>query len=202
MQNQERRRYFRVDVDMIISPNLISQADKSKRAQKLLADGSEHPDSHHVFLTLEAQIQEGLAKLSNEHADVRHILDMLNRKLNLISCGGPVADISGSIMDKKPELVNLSACGIAFKSDVPLSMGQAVELEMVLLPEQAYIVAIGEIVICEKKPLSVSSRDVREKPYRISVDFHAMHEEDMERIVQHIMRKESQLLKARRHLQK
>lgn len=199
MEQSERRRYFRVDVEMIFSYKLISQEVKAKQSKLINLGGGDHPDNHKLFITLESDLQEIIKKFHKTQPELATALNLLNRKINLLSQGGPMPDTQQTILDKTPQLVNISACGVGFKEAHPIAIGEAVELELVLLPEQAYIIAYGQVVACEKKPLGTSDNSSK-LPYRISVDFDAIRDEDVERIIQHIMREEAKLLKARRHL--
>jgi c-di-GMP-binding flagellar brake protein YcgR len=201
MENKERRRYFRVDIEMIFAYKLISHEEKTKKCQLFGMGDTAHPDSHKLFMSLESDIQESIQKFGKDDPQTANLINLLNRKINLVSQGGPMPETQKTILDLPPRTVNLSACGVAFKESSPINIGQAVELEIVLLPEQTYILSYGEVVSSENKPLSHTYDGPKSHPYRISVDFHAISDEDVERIIQHIMRKESELLKARRHLQ-
>lgn len=201
MDNTERRRYFRVDVEMILSYKPISQEEMQKNSLLLNTSSVEHPDSHKLFITLESDLQEAIARLPKNQAEIANIVTLLNRKLNLLSQGGPVPSTQETIMDLPPQMVNLSACGLAFKSAHPVNLGEAIEFELVLLPEQAYIMGYGMVISCEQKPLSPTHDGPSKHPYRVGIDFKALRDDDMERIIQHIMRKEAEILKARRHLQ-
>ena len=84
--------------------------------------------------------------------------------------------------------MNLSACGLACSREQSIAEGTDLKIELVLLPSNTYILTFGQVITCESTMTG----------FRIGVEFDSIRDEDLERLIQHIMRKESDLLKAKR----
>jgi hypothetical protein len=89
--------------------------------------------------------------------------------------------------------VNVSACGMAFRSFSPLLEGTSLELELLLFPSHQYVRAYGKVTCCRND----AERDLG-SAYKIAVDFKFIRDDDRELLVSHILKKQSELLKAER----
>lgn len=197
MKAKERRRYFRVDDEVILAWRILSPEEIEKRLQHFMQGEIEAPDATRLYLKLESDITLLLNQLKGKEPEIAHIIQLLNRKLNLFARGAPVGTTQQSILDEQTQSVNISACGIAFMSEEKLIAGSDIQIEMVLLPEKSYILSYGTVIGCEKNDSKHS-----ERPYRVNVDFVAMRETDVDKLIQHIMQREMQMLKQRKKMGK
>lgn len=195
MEQLERRRYFRIDDEVIFAWRKLSLDEKNRRLQQFMLGEIEYPDIGRLYLSLESDISSLIQELTAHDSRVARALQLLNRKMNLISRAGPISATQRTLLDEKPQVVNISACGMAFMSDEPCEESEDIQVEMILVPEKTYILCYGVVVGCDKTEPS-NAND--EKVYRVNVDFVAMREDDRDRLIQHIMQKEMEMLKLRR----
>ncbi|MBS0287450.1 MAG: PilZ domain-containing protein [Proteobacteria bacterium] len=194
MKEKERRRYFRVDDEMILAWRILDSEEKEKRLAQFDRGEIEYPDPTRLFMTLEADITTLIGQISPREKLIAEVLRLMNRKINLISRGPLMKEHQTSILDERPQSVNVSACGIAFTVEKALKPGTDIQLELVLVPEGTYVLCYGVIIGCEK----AQNKDHDDRPYRVNVDFSAIREDDRDKLIQHIMQKEMALLQMRR----
>lgn len=193
MKEKERRRYFRIDDEMILAWRTLTPAEKEKRLAQFDRGEMEYPDPTRLFMSLEADITSLIGDISVREKMVAQVLRLMNRKINLISRGPLMKEHQYSLLDESPQSVNVSACGIAFRVEQALKPGMDIQIELVLVPEGTYVLCYGVVIGCEK-----DEKGDNERPYRVNVDFSAIREDDRERLIQHIMQKEMELLQLRR----
>jgi len=196
---KEKRRYFKIEDEMILSCQLLETPEKAKLLEKFERGQVDYPDATGLFLSMESDLYDLVQNLSPRQPEIATAIRLLNRKINLVAKGAPVTGVKQTLLDKDPELVNISACGVVFSSKELMNLGQDVQIELVLLPEEIYILSYGVVVGCEKGTLPLGKSTVASThPYCVSVDFMVIRQEDTERLIQHIMRREMEMLKARR----
>ncbi len=192
MKSEERRRYFRIDDEMVLAWRVLDKSEKEKRLAQFSQGEIEYPDPTRLFLSLEADIATLIGQLAPRDPNVAQILRLMNRKINLISRGPLMGSHQSTLFDDAPQNVNISACGMAFRVEKALPVGADLQVELVLVPEGSYVLCYGVVINCEK------SESVDGRQYRVNVDFIAIREEDRDRLIQHIMQKEIEMLQARR----
>lgn len=134
--------------------------------------------------------ESALARLRNRDEDLADFLFHLDTKINTL-----LKEVRGghSPLDRLVlETVSVGAGGMAFFSETALAIGAYLELHLVLEPYHLYIYCLGEVVNCDQKGGS------GEKPYRISVKFTLITEEDREKLVQHLFKLQSMALRQKR----
>ncbi|MFO1257082.1 MAG: PilZ domain-containing protein [Gammaproteobacteria bacterium] len=181
---QERRRYFRVEADCIVTFKAVTADEKKEGIAQLNKGDRYHPDKARLFLKLDADLQDGLSRIRQKLPDVAAMLDLLNRKINLIAEESNSTKLDG-LLDQQPQRISLSACGIAFQVEHPMEVESDIEWDLILLPDQTYIHGYGHVVACE----------TAHEGYLIRVNFDALREEDLERLLHYIMRKESEWMR-------
>ena len=144
----ERRRFFRVDDKAILSCNAVTPEEKKQGIAQLQAGEIQYPDPHRLFLSLESDIQDVIAKLKTRGSEMGLAVELLNRKINLLSKGSVFQGAKNNLLEKHHELVNLSACGIAFFSEQPEPVSLEVQVELILLPSRIYLMAYGAVAGC------------------------------------------------------
>ena len=195
MKTTERRRYFRVDDEMILAWCEIDKAEFAKRLKQFSQGEHNYPDPTRMYLMLEADIASLIELIDPRSPQVAQTLRLLNRKVNLLSKGPLMKAHQYSLLDESPQAVNISACGMAFMAEKELKKGADLQVELVLVPENIYMMCYGTVINCEKITKEAHAAD---KPYRVNVDFSAIREEDQERLIQHIMQKEITALQIKR----
>ncbi|MBL4865826.1 MAG: hypothetical protein JKY67_05575 [Pseudomonadales bacterium] len=179
----ERRRYVRVS-DIVALRYRIMDEDEVVDAEKV---GSPHFGSQ--LLQLDNQLQVLMPRLKEWNANVGGALELLNQKILVISEQLSEAPLEDSVVARE---VNLSACGVAFPTKEKVDVDDNIWLELVLRPIHLRIVTTGRVVGCEE------SGEDSEYPYFIRADLTGVCAEDQESLIQHVIRRESQLLKEQR----
>lgn len=199
---KERRRYFRIEDEVLFNCSILSDEEKKTQMDRLKSGDDLCPDLYHTFLMLESDILDLIKKAKKENPLLAQAIEILNRKINVISKGPPSKQAQQkSLYDTEPQHINLSGCGLAFMSPQEMQEKTFLQLEVVLLPGNQYILCIGEVVSCEKVPLSPHLQHSSEKPFRVGVNFIAIRPDDTEKIIQHVIKREAEALRdSKRHL--
>jgi hypothetical protein len=141
------------------------------------------------LLQLDNQFQVVVQRLKDWNADVGEALDLLNQKFTVISEELSEEPLEDSIVARE---VSLSACGVGFPSQEQVGVDDDIGLELVLRPIHLRIVTTGRVVGCEANDTDPNY------PYFVRVDLTGVDAEDQESLIQHVIRRESQLLKEQR----
>lgn len=190
----ERRRYFRIEDEVILTWRKITLQEKQEGLARIQRGEIDYPDTAGLFLSMEADLLDVIHSLAKQ-PEVAQALELLNRKINLFARCIPLNDSVSTLLDEKAQPVSLSASGISFETTEAANKDQDIQLEMVLLPEKIYILCYAAVVDC----LPIERQTEENLPiYRMNVDFVTIRDEDIERLIQHIMRKEVAFLRARR----
>lgn len=184
---EERRRYFRLDDEVILDFEAISQEEVQRWKAR-------HQDHINELAELERDIAGVLHQVQAQNPTVARLFELLNQKVNLLN--SPVGP------DAKPELsqtevrtrVNLSACGMAFHSTEPLSESDNLRLQMQLKPSNIPITLMGTIV-------GVEHTADPDAPYLVRVDFEGLREAEQEILIHHLFQLQSRRLRSEREAQ-
>lgn len=181
----ERRRFFRIDDHVILKVRKVDEHEIGPSSHP--GKAWEHDEILKALMGMDAQAKTVISRVREIMPDVGQALDVLNNKLNLLTRAVSQHDQELSLEDTQP--VNLSGSGMAYCSDEPLENGNFVELELTLFPSYHYIVTYAKVV---------HSEPADEGRQRISVEFYQLREEDREVLMQHIFRREGEMLRLRR----
>lgn len=182
----ERRRYFRIDDEIILVYRSISPQDMPDPEQFQ----SRFVDCFSLTSTLEYLTQESQAQLrliQRDYPDVAKYFEALERKINVLAQAFMVSH--NSLTDQPTHKVNLSASGIAFDTAQFLAEGQILELKMVVPPGLVGIVTFGKVIYCRKQEDGL---------YRTGVDFFSLRDQDREFLIRHVIKRQLTQLRAQR----
>lgn len=191
----ERRRYFRIEDEVILAWNRLTQAEMAKGLDRFNRGEIHYPDTRGLFLSMEADIVDSLQSIYAKQPDIAELLELLNRKINLFARTMTMDESMNSVLDERPQRVSISASGMSFETPIAAAVDDDIQLEIVLLPEKVYIFCFAKVINCVD--LGQESAE-KSGLFRLNVDFQTIRDEDTERLVQHIMRKEVEFLRARR----
>ncbi|MBV1881796.1 MAG: DUF4241 domain-containing protein [Pseudomonadales bacterium] len=179
----ERRRFVRVS-------DIVSLRYRKMDEQEL-ADEKKTVSPHFgsQLLQLDNQFQVVLQRLNDWNANVGEALELLNQKIMVLSEHLSDESEKDTVLARE---VSLSACGVGFPAEEKMNLGDHIGLELVLRPIHLRIVTTGRVVGCD--PLD----DGEDLPYFIRTDLVGVSAEDQESLIQHVIRRESQLLKEQR----
>lgn len=183
--NDERRRFFRITDTVGVAYRILSPEEVNAQS-----DGVDSPSSTFSLLTnYDAVIDNLLKQIHDQYPLIEEALFTINKKLN---CVINQLELDNQLVERlahRVQEVNISACGMGFVADQNIAVGQTLNLDIALQPDNAHIFTFGTVVNSEP----VNDGD----ECYLRVNFHGMKPEDQETLIQHVVQRQSVVL---RHL--
>lgn len=174
IKNEERRNFFRIDDEVHINFQPISD-DEFNAAPDTLSQLNDNAFSLSAnFATLSSKNAPVLNNIKQLHPDVGEYLDSLNTKIDSLSQHILYATVEEKKLDKTP--VNLSASGIQFETSKTFEPQQAMKIELILLPEKVGVLVFGRVI--------------ESKASYLSIRFEHLRAEDQELMIKHNLSKQ------------
>ena len=183
---EERRRFFRIDDTVGVAYRLLSEAE-------LNAEGEQAAAPLDVFALLarfDTQIEHGLGQLRVKQPLVSEVLEALNKKLDTVINQLEADDHLVRRLAQTVQEVNISACGMALVCDEAVASGRLLDLELALKPGNLNIHTRARVVACD--PFKGG------EGYYLRLDFIGMGEADQELLIQHIVKRQSSIIRTAR----
>ncbi len=187
----ERRRYFRIDDTALIRYCVVAEPDL-EAARTHIAHHSLQADKLRAHLEpLDAHLTELTPALRRESRVVADAIELINRKLSLLADVLALDHGAAASIDHREQhlsTVNLSGGGLAMRADAALPAKTWLAIDLVLLPGNYTLRAVGRVT------------DVRKRgaEYSIGIEFDALREEDRDALISHALRKQAQMLRQER----
>ena len=186
---QERRRYFRITDQVAITYRLLNDTDDA-------ATGVNMNTPTAMIVQLENEITTSLEILRSVQPQVHQLLELYNRKINLVlslddTLSEPISD-----QVKRSQQVNISACGIAFPSDEQLQANQKILMDLTLFPSNLSLKLVAVVI-----GSNLLDEPIGEDCYMTRADFMDITSNEQEALVQHIIKRQTMQLKERREAQ-
>lgn len=181
----ERRDYFRIDDVTILYHKVLSGADATDTnvADKLSVD---RLTLKARFDALNRELRPLQQTIKNDYPSIARYLEAIDKKIDMIS--EILVETEIDDMSTDPQVVNLSAGGVSFVSQQPMSNGSVLAIRVVLLPDNLGIYSRAEVISCNE---FVSDNT---KSYKISVKFTDLDEEMQDLISRHVLSKQRESL--------
>lgn len=176
----DRRRYFRISDRLGVAYRLLNQAEP---------DVGGEVSAEQQMAECDAQIEQLLKALAVSAPETAQLGRLLNQKLDWILGQGRDEQTWSSLGEPSIHSVNISACGMGFRIDEPQPVGVQLDLELLLLPERQPLSTRAEVVACEP---------VQDGHYYARLEFVDMDSRDQEELIQHIVRRQSEMLRRTR----
>ncbi len=186
--NQERRRFYRINDKVSLNYRVIQPGDLQKELDRTSRKQKELAELRNAALAIDARLDVINSQLQNDNPVLAEILALFQRKMALHEAMLGVDDYDESAFSQARE-INLSASGLAFDAETPLKEGTSLKLELVTYPEHHYISVFASVVNCQ------ALKNDRASGYRVAVDFRSISDEDEEKIVHHIFKKQAEEIK-------
>lgn len=186
-KNTERRRFFRINDDIFLEYDLLSENEYSNAQEELDAIKHTAFSMSAEFATLNNEFHPLLNNIKQNTPDIAQYLELLNQKIDALS--QHLLEVQIPLEDTKIS-ANLSASGIAFRSDKIIHTGQGLRLRIVLFPEKIGIMVFGRVVHSDNEKGSSNE-------HLISVDFEHIRYEDQELMIKHNINKQIMELRQR-----
>jgi c-di-GMP-binding flagellar brake protein YcgR len=194
MQASERRQYYRINDSAIFSYYVLkNEASKNSQEKKHFGDEklSTAFEMIELFGQMNQQMSAALGRISEHSADIATYLKGLDNKIELLAQMHLFQDKQSELEPQRQ--INLGAGGLAFGSDEKLKQGTLIAMDMILSTDLLCLHLTGRVI-------QVSQEKNGDYPYRISVGFVEITEVEVDQIIKHIMRLQSEQLRAKRDI--
>jgi len=188
LTESERRRFFRIDDEVGLEYDLISEDEYQNAPQELEQIKQSAFSLSAEFATLNNEYNPTLNGIRNTHPEIAQYLELLNNKIDAISTHFLEEEIDD--LEENTCMVNLSASGIAFKCEQIFADNQPLKLRIILLPEKVGVFIYGRV---QEKLRSAEQK----KQGIVCVDFEHIRYDDQELMIKHNLNKQMQLLRQR-----
>lgn len=182
----ERRRFFRIDDEVYLEYEQISEEEYLKAPEELAQIQQSSFGLSADFATLNYEYNPILNSIRNTAPEIAQYFDFINRKLDSLSHYLLEEQIQCEEANK--QIVNISASGIAFNSTESIANNQPLRLRIVLLPEKVGIMVFGRAQSCNNREDSSTAN-------HICVDFEHIRYDDQELMIKHNLNKQMQQLR-------
>ena len=188
----ERRRYFRIKERTLIKYRVIQEDMLAEERRFIFLNEIKVENLHAALLGIDLRLHDLVAAVRGESKLVAEALDLINRKLTLLE---RVVSLESSRLDgseyheHEPTQVDLSGGGMALIAPTPLASSAWLAIDLVLLPTNHPMRVIGRVVDCRQND---------DGEFAIAIEFEEIREEDRDMPIQHIVRKQSQILREER----
>ena len=184
----ERRQYYRID-DSVIFTYYVLNKEEDKGGRETDKNISAAFETMELFGQMNQQVRGALGRISEHSADIASYLKSLDNKIELLAQMCLFKDQESS--PKPRRQINLGAGGLAFGSDEKFKQGTLLAIDMILSTDLLCLHLTGRVI-------QISNQKEGDYPFRISVGFTDISETEIDQIIKHIMRLQSEQLRARR----
>jgi cation diffusion facilitator CzcD-associated flavoprotein CzcO len=183
----DRRRYFRIHDEVSLKHRILTPDEAQALREHIASPPSARDFLLSQFAASNREMEYLLRKLGDHNTEVVHYLRYLNNKIDDLA--RTFCLDGNNLTSQAKTAVDLSACGIAFMTDTALAQGSPLKLELLLHPSQIYIVTLGTVV---RSDLNSGGNN------RVAVEFETIRDLDRELLIQHVVNRQSELLRAQR----
>lgn len=165
---EERRQFFRLDVDIIFDYVLLDNKEKVSAFEKKSGALNSIHNLHRDLKNLDGSLAKSMPTLQMRQPEVADYVRLLNQKIDLFANFLTTEIMPHTVLkgeDNKLTRVNLSAGGLAFQEKNSLSIGTQMKIKIILMPSYESVVTKASVVSCLKVD------EDSETPYRISIQF-------------------------------
>lgn len=184
----ERRRFFRIDDEVYLDYELVTDEQYSNAPQELEDIENSAFSMTADFATLNYEYNPILNSIRSTSPDIAQYLELLNNKIDAIS--QQLLDEDSPFNNSDPVEVNISASGIAFKCNDDIKDNQGMRLKLVLLPEKIGIIVYGRV------KHELQSKEQKQNNI-ICIDFEHIRYDDKELMIKHNLNKQMLELRKR-----
>jgi hypothetical protein len=175
--SKEQRRFFRINDTLGVFCRPLSPKESAAVSAETALNTA---NAHSLMATCDREISKSLMELRRHDKVTANLIDAVIRKLDYALHMFTVEQNALKEIRHKLQEVNISACGLAFIRDRPLSPDSWVSLNLELKPSNQEIVTYGIVVGCETCPGG----------FYVRINFEQMAEEDQEALILHLMQRQ------------
>ncbi len=178
----ERRRFFRIDDEVMFGMDRIEPAEVDARLDDFWQNEHAFSIRNNYNFQIEQQIAD-FNRIEKKMPELARYLSVMQAQIDLIT-ERLVEDERDAALSRRD--VNISAQGMSFDSETTVPESALVELNLKLLPSGLRLVIIARVIKAETRPESGG--------YRLSLDFEYVHEADREILIKHVHGKQMESL--------
>jgi len=182
---KERRGFFRINDDVVLTYNLIDQETYRQLENK---ESNSEVNSFNLkarFAAIDQSLRPVMTRLRQRSEDLAMCVSAIDEKLEMLA--EVLFRNSHDVEELPSHEVSLSAGGISFHVQKPVEPGSILQLRMLLLPSGIGIEAYARVVYCRR----AKEYEVGQFPYKVGVEFQHMREEDSDLIIRHVLCKQA-----------
>ena len=182
----DRRRFFRINdaigVAYQVMDDNFSEGDEDRQECDDLSVAALLDQHNHA-------IAEAIHPIQKDQPLVARALMEMSKKIDTLLSLYELEALTIHNRYQHFDQASISACGIAFPVSENLSLKTELLLNLYLLPSEYEMTIKGRVVACET---------IGPKYYYLRVEFFGVSEENRERLIQHVIQRQSTLLKTLR----
>ncbi|MCB1724233.1 MAG: PilZ domain-containing protein [Gammaproteobacteria bacterium] len=189
---EDRRNFFRVDDTVRLSLRRVSADQVDRRFDELDHDLAGNFTVMSSLAAITAQMAMSLRRIENRDADMAAYLRAIDQKIEVI--GRAFITQEPEFQAEQAVAANLSAGGMCVGVDENYEAGSMLEIRMLLFPSFTGLLIYGSVIDTEPAAESDASRPFS---HVVRIEFTHIRETDRELLIRHLLRRQSQQLRAR-----
>lgn len=186
----ERRRYYRINDTVAIRYQVLDGQNFKQELHQATIGYVKQSDLRNASYCIDARLEAIARNLDKDNPLVAEALTLINRKFAITELMHH-ASKPESVMQWPEQEVSISGSGIAFVAESELMDDTPLKMEIILYPVNHFISVLGRVVGCRKNEDG--------EGYIVSVDFEGISEEDRERLIQHILKKQMENIREQKN---
>jgi hypothetical protein len=190
--DDDRRLFFRIEDTVKLSIRPVDSSELEERVADLDQRGISNFSVMSSLEAVTAQMAVNLRRIESRDPDIAAYLRALDHKMEIL--GRALLAQDNELVSDQAQAVNLSAGGISMYTRGPMPIGQAVEVRMLLFPSFTGLLSYGEVVGCDPLPAGESDQYT----HQLRIEFVHLREQERELLIRHVLRRQSEELRAHR----
>lgn len=186
----ERRKYFRIQDFALVKYRVVQNDMLEYERHSVYLNQIKVENARAALFGIETNLQVVLEGIRRSDPPFVEALELINRKINLLERVISLETTpleTDAHLEHEPKEINLSGGGMAITAEHPLAVGANLAIDLVLLPDNDPMRIFGKVV---------HSRTIDGENYSISIAFDDIRQDDQDRLVQHVLRRQSKELRA------
>ncbi|MCF6281023.1 MAG: PilZ domain-containing protein [Candidatus Polarisedimenticolaceae bacterium] len=181
---KDRREFFRLDDKVNLSFKCLTEDEMSNGVKELAFGLTDSLTIMTRMSSITQQLSASLHRIDQRDPDTADYLRALDEKIEILA--QTYISKNSDLVEQPTQVVNLSAGGIAFEVEEPVTLQIPLEVKLLLFPTYTGILIYGRVISCDAS---------KEGGYQIRVDFEFIRDNDRDALIRHILRKQGESLR-------
>jgi hypothetical protein len=183
-----RRRFFRIDDRVCLS---YRRREPEEGLSPALGDHVVHPAAEQLY-QLDLELNTLLNTLWQDQPVAAEAIGLINRKIQILSAEVDLDTAAADHGESREIDVNISGCGVAFNCAEEFAPGDLLELQITLLPSHTALHMLSRVSGFDRNHNGIPM------PHRVRVDFIGTDSPAHEKLIQHLVQRQSAQIAAQR----